>query len=40
MYKESFSLYNMGYGASIAVLLSVIVFAIGIGYLRIVGREK
>ena len=40
MYKESFSLYKMGYGSSIAVLLSFIVFAVGIGYLRIVGREK
>lgn len=40
MYKESFSLYRMGYGSSIAVLLSFIVFAVGIGYLRIVGREK
>ena len=40
MYKESFSLYRMGYGSAIAVLLSIIVFAVGIGYLRIVGREK
>lgn len=40
MYKESFSLYKMGYGSSIAVLLSFIIFAIGIVYLRIVGREK
>ena len=40
MYKESFSLYRMGYGSSIAVLLSFIVFAVGIGYLRIAGREK
>jgi len=30
----------MGYGSAIAVLLSIIVFAVGIGYLRIVGREK
>ena len=40
MFKESFSLYKMGYGAAIAVLLSLIIFIIGIGYLRIVGREK
>jgi len=40
MYKESFSLYRMGYGSAIAVLLSIIVFAVGIGYLRIVGIEK
>ena len=40
MYKESFGLFRMGYGSSIAVILSLIVFVVGIGYLRIVGREK
>lgn len=40
MFKESFSLYRMGYGSAIAVLLSLIIFIVGIGYLRIVGREK
>lgn len=40
MYKESFSLYRMGYGSAIAVILSLIIFIIGIGYLRIVSRER
>ncbi len=40
MFKESFSLYRMGYGSAIAVLLSLIIFIVGVGYLRIVGREK
>lgn len=40
MYKESFGLFRMGYGASIAVVLSLIIFVVGIGYLRMVGRER
>jgi len=40
MYKESFGLFRMGYGASISVVLSLIIFVIGIGYLRMVGREN
>jgi multiple sugar transport system permease protein len=33
MYRETFVLFRHGYGAAIAVLLSVIVFAVSIGYL-------
>ncbi|MDD5659157.1 MAG: sugar ABC transporter permease [Actinomycetota bacterium] len=40
MYKESFSLHRMGYGSSIAVILSLIIFIAGIGYLKIAAREK
>jgi len=40
MYVQSFGLFQMGYGAAIAVVLSLIIFAIGIFYLRIVGKEN
>jgi ABC-type sugar transport system permease subunit len=40
MYKESFGLFHMGYGAAIAFVLSLIVFLIGVFYLRILGRER
>ena len=40
MYKESFGMFRMGYGSSIAVVLSLIIFIVGIGYLRIVGKEN
>ncbi|MCG9478659.1 MAG: sugar ABC transporter permease [Actinomycetia bacterium] len=40
MYKEAFGLFRMGYGSAIAVVLSLIIFAIGIGYLKIVAREE
>jgi len=40
MYKEAFSLFRMGYGSAIAIVLSMIIFAIGIAYLKIVAREK
>jgi multiple sugar transport system permease protein len=33
MYRETFVLFRFGYGAAIAVLLSVIVFAVSIFYL-------
>ena len=40
MYNESFGLFHMGYGAAIAVVLSAIVFAVGIFYMRIIGKER
>jgi ABC-type sugar transport system permease subunit len=40
MFKESFAMQNYGYGGSIAVILSIIVFCVGIFYMRIVNREK
>jgi len=40
MYKEAFGLFRMGYGSAIAVVLSLIIFIIGIGYLKIVAREE
>lgn len=40
MYNEAFGLFNMGYGSAIAVVLSIIIFIIGIGYLKIIGREQ
>jgi multiple sugar transport system permease protein len=40
MYNQSFLLYRMGYGSSIAVILTIIVLAASIFYLRqSVGRE-
>jgi ABC-type sugar transport system permease subunit len=39
MYNESFGLFHMGYGAAIAFVLSLIVFVIGIFYMRIIARE-
>lgn len=40
MYNESFGLFRMGYGAAIAFVLSLIVFIVGIFYMRIIGKEK
>jgi multiple sugar transport system permease protein len=40
MYNESFGLFHMGYGAAIAVVLSLIVFVVGIFYMRLIGRER
>jgi len=40
MYKESFGLFHFGYGSAIAVILSLIIFVIGLAYLRIVALEK
>jgi multiple sugar transport system permease protein len=34
MYRETFSMFNMGYGASIAIVLSVIIIAISGRYVR------
>jgi multiple sugar transport system permease protein len=40
MYRESFVLFNMGYGAAIASLLSLIVFAFSAIYLRQMFRRE
>jgi multiple sugar transport system permease protein len=40
MYKESFALLKFGYGSAIAVVLSLIVFLVGIAYMRVAGRER
>lgn len=40
MYNEAFGLFNMGYGSAIAVVLSIIIFIVGIGYMRIISRER
>jgi multiple sugar transport system permease protein len=40
MYNESFGLFHMGYGAAIAVVLSAIVFVVGIFYMRLIGKER
>ena len=40
MYKESFGLFHFGYGSAIAIILSLIIFVIGLAYLRIVAVEK
>ncbi len=40
MYKEAFAISHMGYGSAIAVVLSMIVFIIGVVYLGIVSRGK
>jgi multiple sugar transport system permease protein len=39
MYRESFVSFHVGYGASVAVLLTVIVFALSIFYLRAMFRR-
>ena len=39
MYTESFELFKMGYGAAIAAILTIFVFAVSIGYLRRSLRE-
>jgi multiple sugar transport system permease protein len=39
MYRESFVSFHVGYGASVAVLLTVIVFALSIFYLRAMVRR-
>ena len=40
MYRETFVLFRHGYGAAIAVLLSVIVFVVSIGYLSKTMRKS
>jgi len=40
MFKQSFIMQYFGYGGAIAVILSIIVFCVGIFYMRIVGRER
>ncbi len=40
MYKESFGLFHFGYGSAIAVILSLIIFIVGVAYMRLVAREK
>jgi multiple sugar transport system permease protein len=40
MYKESFALLKFGYGSAIAIVLSLIVFLVGIAYMRIAGRDR
>jgi multiple sugar transport system permease protein len=40
MFYEAFAMSHMGYGGAIAVVLSLIIFILGVGYLRIIGREK
>lgn len=39
MYRETFVLYNMGYGAAISVILSVIVIVISAAYIRRMTRR-
>ena len=39
MYRETFVLYNMGYGAAISVVLSLIVIAISAVYIRRMARR-
>jgi ABC-type sugar transport system permease subunit len=39
MYRESFVSFNVGYGAAVAVLLTLIVFVLSIFYLRAMFRR-
>jgi ABC-type sugar transport system permease subunit len=39
MYRESFVSFHVGYGASVAVMLTVIVFAVSALYLRAMFRR-
>jgi ABC-type sugar transport system permease subunit len=40
MFKTSFALQKFGYGSAIAVILSLFVFLVGIGYMRVAGRGR
>lgn len=39
MYRESFVLFHVGYGASVAVVLTIVVFAVSVFYLRSMFRR-
>ena len=39
MFRETFTLFNMGYGAAISVLLSIIVIAVSAIYIKRMGRK-
>ncbi len=39
MFRETFTVFNMGYGAAISVLLSLIVIGVSIAYIRRMGKK-